>query len=188
VKRSYGVHAALIAAFVVATSLMSVASASAETVITPCQGTCGSYQVDDNNTGQPGATCRYTQPAYYLAAIDIRPPLMHGNYASKTKVEWRYRIQRESTDLTGWKLFYESTFQSAMADNQIPAYKGHGFQYRTWNAPADPTGYLYRVRIVMRWWHNGAVEGSMAVEYDWYQSRKSATEHRLDTDRCLSSY
>lgn len=174
--------------FVVGTFMVAAAPAAAETVITACQGTCGDYQVDDNNTGTPGATCRYTQPAYYLAAIDIRPPLMHGNYANKTKVEWRYRIQRQSTNLTGWKLFYESTFQSAMADNQIPAYKGHGFAYRTWNAPADPTGYLYRVRIVMRWWHNGAVEGSMLVQYDWYQAQKSASQHRLDPDRCLSSY
>ena len=136
----------------------------------------------------PGATCRYTQPAYYLAAIDIRPPLMHGYYANKTKVEWRYRIQRQDTNLTGWKLFDESTFQSAMADDQIPAYKGNGFQYRTWNAPANPTGYLYRVRIVMRWWHNGSVEGSMFVQYDWYRAQKSASQHRLDPDRCLSSY
>ena len=54
--------------------------------------------------------------------MSAREPLMHGDYATKTKVGWRFRIQRQNTNGGSWNTIFTSGYQTAKASNSIPAY------------------------------------------------------------------
>jgi hypothetical protein len=186
-KRSYGLRAALLAVLTAGTCLVAAAPAAAETVIVQCSGTCGYYEVHDSNS-EPGARCDYQNGgSFKLLDINVRPPLMHGNYHATTKVGWSFRIQRQSNSLGPWSTFAAGPTQTATANDAIPAYQGNGFTRQTWSAPNNPNGYRYRVRIVMYWWRAGAVEGRAVVEDDVYLSVRGSSHH-LDSERCLQSY
>ena len=165
----------------------AVAPAAAETILTACSGTCGDYQVTDTDTGGKGAVCGYETTSYDLDFISIRPPLMHGPFSYNTTVQWRYRILRASSSGTTFSGIYLSTWQSAKANNQIPAYAGHGFARRFWYAPESPTG-KFEVRINMRWKNSaGTVIGTARVEYDWYKGLWNGNSD-LRQDYCIQDW
>lgn len=159
----------IIAALTVALTTLAVvaAPAMAETTLNMCTGTCGYYQYQDGGpTGPTGAVCKYEPASYDLDFISVRPPLMHGPYANKTKVEWRYKIYRSTNFGSTWRVNYTSSWQGAMANDAIPAYAGHGFSRRYWYASdPNPTGW-FKVRVYLRW---GGGSGKASAEYDWYQ-------------------
>jgi hypothetical protein len=164
------------------------APASAETILSPCSGTCGSWEVYDGETGRKGANGIYaTSFPYELNKITVRPPLMHGDHPSNSQVGWRFKIQRMPVGGGSWVTRYTSTYQTAQADNAIPAYAGNGFSRRSWLAPNNPSGFFYRVVIDMRWKHNGLVEGRLSLKYDWYKA-KSGTNTYTNPDYLLASY
>jgi hypothetical protein len=69
----------------------------------------------------------------------------------------------------------------------IPAYDGHGFSRRSWTAPSNPNGYQWRIALDLRWFHNGSVEGTLKLKYDWYKrERGNATD--VQPNYCLQSY
>lgn len=147
------------------------APASAETVIDPCSGTCGYWEVDDT-PGMHGAVCKYETGSYDLDWISVRAPLMHGPYSNKTTVQWKFNILRSTNFGGSYTGIYNSSWQTAMANNSIPAYQGSGFARRTWYASdPNPTGW-FKVRLLL-WWKNGAgnVVGKVKVEYDYYQGK-----------------
>lgn len=164
------------------------APASAETILSPCSGTCGSWQVGDGETGQKGANGIYaTSFPFELNRITVRPPLMHGDHPSNSQVAWRFKVQRMPVGGGSWVTRYTSTYQTAQADDAIPAYAGNGFSRRSWSAPNDPSGYYYRVLIDMRWKHNGSVEGRLSLKYDWYKA-KSGNNTYTNPNYLLASY
>jgi hypothetical protein len=166
-QRAPGVRILLAIAFAVSSLVAMAAPAAAETTLVSCSGTCGYYEVKDQGpTGPKGAVCGYK--SLYLDFISVRPPLMHGNYAYKSKVAWRFKIQHGSTSSGPWSTTYTSSYQSAMASDSIPAYAGKGFARRWWYAPQNPSG-SYRVWVEMGWWRNGSMEGFARVEYDHYK-------------------
>jgi hypothetical protein len=144
--------------------------AAAESVIQDCgmSETCGYWEVRDS--GPPyGANCKYETGSYDLDLIKIQPPLMHGPTGNKTKVGWQFKILRSTNSGNTWGFYYKSNWQYAMADDMIPAYGGHGFSKRTWNAPENPTGW-FKVRIYMRWYSaGGAFTGNVVVEINYYK-------------------
>src|SRR5215204_2040644 len=80
------------------------------------------------------------------AQVDQRSTaLMHGEYAAKTPVAWRLRIQRKPNSSGNFNNYFTSNYQQTTANETIPAYAGHGFSRRTWYAPNNPAGYRYRV-------------------------------------------
>ena len=163
------------------------APASAEVVMVQCNGRCGYYEVYDT-PAMAGARCNYgTSFPYKLNSIRVRAPLMHGDYAAKTKVGWRYRIQRKPVNGGNWSPVVISSYQTAMASDSVPAYNGSGFTGRTWTAPNNPNGYFYRAVIELQWWKNGAVEGYARVRYEYY-SRVSGSNTDMATNYCIQSY
>ncbi len=157
--------------FAIALGTVIAAPVAAETVIDPCSGTCGYWEVYDTSS-MKGAVCKYETGSYDLDSISVRPPLMHGPYSNKTKVQWKFNILRSTNFGSSYTGIYNSTWQTAMASDSIPAYDGSGFSRRTWNAPdPNPTGW-FKVRLLL-WWKNasGNVVGKMKVEYDYYQGK-----------------
>lgn len=186
--RRTGLRVAVALCFALTSVGLITLPVSAETVLTPCSGTCGYWEVYDGETGRKGANGFYgTSYPYELNKIAVRPPLMHGDHASNSKVSWRFKIQRKPVNSGSWSTIFTSTYQTATANNSVPAYAGHGFSRRTWSAPADPSGYFYRVAIDMRWKHNGSVEGTLSLKYDWYKA-KSGTNSYTNPDHLLASY
>ena len=167
---------------------MVAGPAAAETVTQACQGTCGYWEAYDNPAPERGANCVYsTNSPYKLKQITVRPVLMHGAYPNNTKVGWRFKVQRMSNNGGSWSTFYTSSFQTAQANDAIPAYAGSGFARRTWNAPANPNGYRYRIALDLQWWHNGSVEGTLKLKYDWYKAIRG-NANATYPDHCLQSY
>lgn len=163
------------------------APASAEVVMVACNGRCGYYEVDDTSS-MTGGRCNYgTSYPYKLLSIRVRPPLMHGDYMAKTKVGWRFRIQRKPVNGGNWSPIFISSYQTAMANDAIPAYNGSGFTGRTWQAPNNPAGYFYRAVIELQWWKNGSVEGYARVRYVWY-SRVSGANSNTASNYCIQSF
>jgi hypothetical protein len=166
------------------------APAAAETVINPCTGTCGYWQVNDADPGMKGAVCQYETGSYDLDWISVRPPLMHGPYPNKTKVMWKFNILRSKNFGGSYKNIYNSSWQTAMANDAIPASDGSGFSRRTWHASdPNPTGW-FKVRIQL-WWKNAAgnVVGKMNVEYDHYQGKWNGnTDNRSGNDYCIQDW
>lgn len=169
-----GFRVALGLMFAVSALGVMAGPAAAEVIVKSCVGTCGYYEVYDNNTGQPGAKCTYANNnPYKLLNMNVRPPLMHGNYSNKTKVEWRFKVQRRNVNGNKWLVYYTSSYQSTKANDAIPANLGNGFSRRTWNAPNNPAGYQYRAILELQWWHNGMVEGYAKVRYIWYNQERA---------------
>lgn len=163
------------------------APAAAETVLVDCSTTkCGYYEVYDS--GPPyGANCKYETGSYDLDFMSARPPSMHGYYSYKTKVQWRFKILRQPpSSMVSWTTIYTSSYQSALANDAIPAYAGNGFSRRTWNAPENPTG-RFKMWIEMRWLRNGNVEGIARVEYDWYKQLWNGNSYTAQ-DYCYNNF
>ena len=139
----------------------------AETTIYPCGGTCGSYDLFDDAT-TAGVNCYYERRSKDLDSLSIRPPQIFGSYAEPTMVDWRFRILRATTSGTNWNTILKSTFQSAMADADTPAMEGSGFTRRPYIVAENPH-HKFKVRIELRWWKDGAVEGHLKLEYDFYR-------------------
>jgi len=98
----------LVMGLVLSMSALAVlaAPAAAETVTQSCQGNCGDWQVDDAAAPRRGGSCFYaTSYPYKLKSMSVRPPLMHGDYGNKTKVDWRLVIQRKSVGGGAWSTF-----------------------------------------------------------------------------------
>lgn len=177
--------AALGLALVMGASL--AAPASAETVIDPCSGTCGYWEVYDTS-GMDGAVCKYEKGSYDLDWISVRAPLMHGPFSGKTTVQWKFNILRSTNFGGSYTNAYNSSWQTAMANTAIPAYQGSGFSRRTWYASdPNPTGW-FKVRLLL-WWKNGAgnVVGKVKVEYDYYQRNWNGNSTQ-GTDYCLQDW
>jgi hypothetical protein len=183
---------------VFALSALGVAAApvSAETILKGCHknatsalmGDCGYWEVYDASVGKKGAVCVYANNfPYELNVITVRPPLMHGLYSNKTPVGWRFSVQRKTVSGTTWSTRYTSTYQMSTANEAIPAYVGHGFSRRAWNAPNDPSGYFYRIIIELIWKRNGTTEGYVKLKYDWYKAQRSGATY-TNPDYCLASY
>lgn len=188
-RRTSGLRILVAMAFALSSLVVMAAPAAAEIVLIPCNGTCGYYEVKDQGpTGPKGAVCVYSNSTGApLREMTVRPPLMHGNYPNKTKIGWRFKIQREAPSSLNFNTIYTSSYQTALADDAIPAYAGHGFSRRAWRAPSNPSGF-YRVWIEMQWWHNGSVEGFARVQYDWYKAIRSGYPSYVDQSYCLSNY
>lgn len=148
-------------------------SASAETVITPCTGTCGDYEVYDSPKPPPyGANCKYESGTFDLDWISARPPQMHGlvSYPKDSKVQWRMMVLHASGPAGKYATIHTSNWQTAYANDQQVARAGHGFHRIFWYAPENPSG-VYKVWIDMRWWKSGAVQGTVRLEYDSYKGK-----------------
>lgn len=163
----------ILAALTIALTTLAVvaAPAMAETTLNMCTGNCGYYEYKDGGpSGPKGAVCKYETASYDLDFISVRPPLMHGPYAYKTKVGWQYKIYRSKNFGSTWSVYKASTWQTAKANDAIPVYAGHGLSRRYWYAPdPNPTGW-FKVRVYLRWWSgSGSVIGNASAEYDWYQ-------------------
>jgi hypothetical protein len=170
-------------------TLLAVAQpVGAARILVDCTGTCGYYELYDEQTGKKGANCLYKSASPgELDAITVRPPLMHGNYPTKTKVEWRFRIRHKSSGgIDPFVKIYTSSWQSALADDAIPAYPGHGFSRRAWNAPSSPAGF-YQVVVELRWWHQGAKEGFVRAQYEWYKAKRNGASY-VNNEYCLPQY
>ncbi len=155
-----------------------------------CNGTCGYYEVYDNNTGMPGARCDYANSfPYKLKDISIRPPLMHGYQSDKDPVAWAYRIQRKSVNGGKWRPYFDSGYQSAQASDSIPAYDKHGFTRRAFTMPNNPQGYFWRVVLLLRWKaDNGNTVGTAKVRLEWYkQVRKDGSTAQLVSGYCIAT-
>lgn len=142
----------------------------AETVLNNCSGTCGDWQVSDMGpTGPKGAVCKYETNSFDLDFISVRPPIMHGPFAQKTKVQWQYKILRANNAGATWRVEYTSNWQTARANTSVAAYAGSGFARRFHYVAENPTG-IRKVRLSLRW-KNAAGNniGSASVEYDHYQ-------------------
>jgi len=160
---------------------------AAAAVDSGCSGKCGYYQVDDSMT-MPGAKCTYgTSYPYKLREISVRPPLMHGWYANKTPVAWRFRIQRKPNSSGSFNNLFTSGYQQSTASDSIPAYANHGFSRRTWDAPNNPNGYRYRVLLDLIWKKNGMVEGRAHIRYEVY-NRVSGMNTDKATGYCIQSF
>jgi hypothetical protein len=170
------------------------APVSAETVLDMCSGpgggTCGYYEVYDMHPGSKGGICKYETGSYDLDWIQVRPPLMHGPYAGpgKTKVQWKFNILRSTNFGGSYTGIYNSSWQTAMANDAIPAREGSGFSWRTWNAPdPNPMGY-FKVRILLRWKNAaGNVVGNAKIEYDHYQRKWNGNSNH-GSDYCLQDW
>ena len=165
--------------------LAFAAPTAALTELIVCNGTCGYSEEYDTEVGRKGANCFYETGSIRLDRITVRPPLMHGNYQQDTKVEWRFKILHRPP-LGSYSRIYTSSWQSARADDAMPAYAGNGFSRRTWTAPEDPIGD-YKVWVEERWWHGGSVEGFRRVEYDWYKLKWSGNT-RVEEDSCPNTW
>lgn len=176
-------------ALAIALSSLAVIAApvAAETVLVNCNGTCGYWEVYDTGpSGMKGAVCVYEKPGYDLDKMTIRPPLMHGNYSTKTKVGWRYKIRRADVNVGTFHTIYTSSWQTTLANDSIPARDGHGFARRAWTAPENPHGF-FDVWVELGWWHNGSREGFARVEYDWYKAQRGSSSY-TNNEYCLEDY
>jgi len=174
--------------FAVSAVSVMAAPAAAEVIVKACVGNCGYYEVYDNSGSQQGAKCTYKSSyPYKLLNMSVRPPLMHGDYPSKTKVEWRFKVQRKSVGGNKWLVYYTSSYQSAQASDSIPATEGSGFSRRTWNAPSNPAGYDYRVILELQWWHNGSKEGYAKIRYTWYKEQRQGSSSSNLSSYCIPS-
>lgn len=178
--------------FALVVGTFAAAPVAAETVLDMCSGpgggTCGYYQVDDSASGMKGAVCQYETGSYDLDWISVRPPLMHGPYSPKTKVQWKFNILRSKNFGATYKGIYNSSWQTATANDAIPAYDGSGFSRRYWYAAdPNPTGY-FKVRILLRWKNSaGHVVGNAKIEYDNYQRKWNGSTAQA-TDHCLQDW
>ena len=181
--------------FIVALGLALIAGtfiaapAAAETVLNPCTGTCGYWEVYDTGpAGTKGAVCQYETGSYDLDFISVRPPLMHGPYSNKTKVMWKFNILRSTNFGGSYTGIFNSSWQSAMANDAIPARDGSGFSRRYWYASdPNPTGW-FKVRLLL-WWKNaaGSVVGKMKIEYDHYKGQwNGSSDYR--SDHCIQDW
>jgi len=173
---------------VIASFLALAAPAAAETVVNGCTGTCGYSQFDDN--GPPfGATCKYGTQSYKLDWIKTKPPLVHGIGNKKTEVAWQVKVLRKPVN-GGYSVIYTSPWDTAMADNNMnPAYAGHGFAAKTWNAPNNPNGW-FKIRVRLRWKNlAGNIVGFKLVEIDHYKGLwNGMSDDRYGYEYCLPSY
>jgi hypothetical protein len=174
--------------FAMSAASVIAAPAAGAVIVKACVGTCGSYEVGDSSTTY-GAKCTYGNSyPYKLLNVNVRPPLMHGNYSTKTKVGWRFKIQRQPTGGGKWLVTYTSSYQTADANDAIPAYLNHGFTRRTWTAPSNPAGYFYRVILELQWWKNGNVEGYAKARDQYYnQVRANGTGQNDGFGYCIAS-
>lgn len=171
--------------------VISASPVAAERILNDCTAgeTCGYWEVGDTGpgAGPAGAVCKYENGSFDLDFISIRPPLMHGAYSNKTPVEWRYKIRRQPVSgAQPFSVIYTSTWQSAMANDAIPAYAGSGFARRYWYAPENPHGF-FQVLVEMRWKHSGAVEGFVRVQYEWYKALWNGNSYK-NNEYCLEDY
>ena len=184
--------------FAVAAGAVGAAPAMAETQLHGCtrnsgssaMGACSDWEVYDASVGKKGAVCVYASSyPYKLNRITVRPPLMHGAYTQKSKVGWRFIVQRMSNGGGSWNSIFTSSYQTALANDAIPAYVGHGFSRRAWSAPSNPGMYFYRILIDLQWWakNSGPVEGYIPLKYDWYK-RISGNNTDTQPNYCLPSF
>jgi len=177
----------VLATLLVVSSLVvvTVAPASAETVVVSCSGVCGSWQVQDSRHVL-GARCFYTSQGFgWLYRISVRPPVVYGRYHISTTVRWRFVI--EQTYSTGWLHDYTSSYQSAQADLTTSASLGHGFSWRAWaNFPKGPLAY--RVIVEMQWQQNGSTEGYAKVRYNWYLTKSDGGAAKPSPGSCANTF
>ena len=171
--------------------VLTAPPAAAETVLTSCVGTCGTWQVYDSEVGNKGAVCLYPNPfPYILDSIKVRPPLMYGAHSYVTDVSWRFRIQYKNGSGV-WKTTYSSPYQVHKADDANPVYLGHGFLWGVWKAPYTTDFEQYRVIVQMQWWQNsfyGPIDGQVKLKYDWYKELRSNGDHFTHRNYCVSPY
>ncbi len=176
-------------AFAISSLAVTVTPAAAETVLKDCVGTCGYWEVSDTGpSGPKGAVCVYeTGGSHDLDRITVRPPLMHGNYANKTTVKWRFKVRRQAVSPGAtFHTIYTSSWQSAQASETVPAYAGHGFARRAWMVPESPHGF-FDVWVELSWLNNGSVQGTARVEYDWYKAQRGGSSY-VNNEYCLEDY
>ena len=180
---------ALAMSFALATLLVVAQPVAAERILVDCTNICGYYELYDSMNDRRGANCLYEASGNGdLDKITVRPPLMHGNYSNKTKVEWRFKVRRNAPGGSNtFVVYYTSSWQSALADDAIPAYPGHGFYRRTWIAPENPTGF-FQIVVELRWWHHGSVEGFVRAQYEWYKAKRPGYQPYIDNEYCLQNW
>ena len=164
------------------------APAAAETIIQGCSGTCGYYEYYDNEPPPSyGANCKYETSSYDLDFMSGKPPSVHGPYSFKTEVAYRIRILRSTNSGASWSTIHTSGWDTAMANDAIPAYAGNGFARIYWYANENPTGW-FKMRVNLRWKNaNGNVIGTAAAEYNSYKQLWSNT-YDGDSDYCSEDY
>jgi hypothetical protein len=170
--------------FLIATAL----PAAAETILDPCTGTCGDWQVSDMGpTGPKGAVCKYEKDSFDLDFISVRPPIMHGPGSQKTKVQWRYRILRSNNFGSTWTTEATSTWQTATANTTDAAYAGSGFSRRYHYVAENPVGFR-KVQLDLRWKNAaGSNIGTARVEYDWYKRIWNGNA-QADEEYCIQDW
>ena len=178
------------ATVVAVSSLLVIAGspAAAETVLSSCSGTCGTWQVRDDSSTQDVVCVELNKRPHELYEITVGPPTIYGPYAAPTKVDWRFQIQDKSfTSPSHWKTISTSPYQTANASSTAAAGSGHGFSTAVWQFIHIGPGSVfegYRVLVEMDWWHNSSVVGSVKIKYDWYDIvRRNGTDTGTD-NRC----
>ena len=180
-----GLRIAIALAFAISAIGAFAAPAAAETVLKDCTGTCGYYEYYDNEPPPSyGANCKYETASYDLDFMSGKPPSVHGPYSYKTQVAWRIRILR-STNMGGsWSTIYTSGWDTAMANDAIPAYAGHGFARIYWHANENPTGW-FKMRVYIRWRNAGGnVIGNASAEYNSYKELWNGNSYPNSADYC----
>jgi hypothetical protein len=186
-KRPAGLRFLVAIALAVSSVVVVTAPAAAYRELVPCTGTCGYWEAYDYSTGQKGAVCGYEKVSQDLDFISVRPPLMHGNYPTYTKVGWRFKIRRQSlAPGATFNTIFTSSWQTAKANDAIPAYAGSGFSRRFWYAPENPTGH-FQALVEMQWWHSGSVEGFVRIQYEWYKALWKGNSY-TNNEYCLQNY
>src|SRR3954447_14907108 len=88
-------------------ALAAAAPVSAESVEKSCRkgpsnsaaGTCGTWQVHDQDTGgTQDATCVYATGSRELDKLTLKAPKLFGHYATKTNVAYRMIVRRSSAE------------------------------------------------------------------------------------------
>ncbi len=142
------------------------------------------YELYDEMDGRRGANCIYETASFDLDKITIRAPQMHGNYPQDTKVQWRFKIRRQSlAPAATFSTIFTSSWQTDLANDAIPA---DDFTRRTWQAPESPSG-RFQVLVELRFWYQGSVEGFVRAQYEWYKAKWSS-DYYVNNEYCLQDY
>jgi len=162
---------------------------AAETVLVNCSGTCGYYEYRDNEPPPSyGAACKYETGSYDLDFMSGKPPLVHGPFPYATQVAWRIKILRSTNFGGSWSTIHTSAWDTAKANDAIPAYAGHGFARIYWYAnDPNPTGW-FKMRVNIRWKNaNGNAIGGASAEYNSYKGLWNG-QSDTRTDHCIQDW
>jgi hypothetical protein len=150
-------------------------------------GSFDEFNFRDYDDGPYGANCIYeTGSSDDLERITVRAPInVHGlaTHPNWSKVEWRFKIRRNSPGPGTFQTIFTSSWQTDLANDQ---YVADDFTRRPWIAPANPSGF-YQVLIEVRFWKQGSVHGFTRWQYEWYKAKRGSGVYE-NNEYCFAEY